>query len=92
MIIYFWNDILDSDKNIDRKKLGNIVFNNKNKLNKLNEISILLNGMEEVSRIKIKANWKQVMDYIVSLGEYIQTTNADTIYNNLINKKSRKKL
>ncbi len=39
IISYFGNDILDSDKNIDRKKLGNIVFNNKNKLNKLNEIT-----------------------------------------------------
>lgn len=39
IISYFGNDILDSNKNINRKKLGNIVFNNKNKLNKLNEIT-----------------------------------------------------
>ncbi len=41
---------------------------------------------------KIKANGKQVMDYIVSLGEYIQTTNADTIYNNLINLSKKRKI
>lgn len=35
----FGNDILDSEKNIDRAKLGNIVFNDKEKLEVLNKIS-----------------------------------------------------
>lgn len=34
----FGKDILRKDKTIDRPKLGNIVFNNKNKLRKLNSI------------------------------------------------------
>ena len=34
----FGNDILDDDGNIDRKKLGKIVFGKPNELKKLNEI------------------------------------------------------
>uniref|UniRef100_A0A1B6CV28 Bifunctional coenzyme A synthase n=2 Tax=Clastoptera arizonana TaxID=38151 RepID=A0A1B6CV28_9HEMI len=34
----FGNDILDTDGSIDRRKLGGLVFNNKEKLNKLNSI------------------------------------------------------
>ena len=41
---------------------------------------------------KIKANGKQVMDYIVSLNEYVRTTNADTIYNDLINLSKKRKI
>ena len=37
--IFYNDDILDSDNNIDRKKLGNIVFNNKEKLKNLESIS-----------------------------------------------------
>lgn len=43
-------------------------------------------------KAKIKANGKQVMDYIVSLGEYIQTTTSDAIYNNLINLSKKRKI
>ncbi len=35
---YFGNDVLNSDKNIDRKKLANLVFNDKENLQKLNSI------------------------------------------------------
>lgn len=41
---------------------------------------------------KIKANSKQVMSYIVSLSEYIRTTNSDTVYNNLINLSKKRKM
>lgn len=39
IIDFFGEEVLDADLNIDRKKLGDIVFNNKDKLNKLNEIT-----------------------------------------------------
>lgn len=39
IINYFGNDILNDDNTINRAYLGNIVFNDKVKLNKLNEIS-----------------------------------------------------
>ncbi len=39
IVEYFGKEILNSDNTINRKKLGNIVFNDKNKLNKLNEIT-----------------------------------------------------
>ena len=35
---YFGDEIISEDGNIDRKKLGKIVFNNKEKLEKLNGI------------------------------------------------------
>lgn len=38
IVDYFTEDILDKDGNIDRKKLGAIVFNDKKKLEKLNSI------------------------------------------------------
>lgn len=40
---------------------------------------------------KINANSKQVIDYIASLSENIYTTNADTIYNSLIELSKRRK-
>lgn len=39
VISEFGNEILDSDKNIDRKKLGNIVFSDKTRLEKLEAIA-----------------------------------------------------
>lgn len=39
ILSYFGEEILKSDKTIDRKKLGKIVFNDKNKLNKLNDLT-----------------------------------------------------
>lgn len=41
---------------------------------------------------KIKANKKQVFDYIASLGEYIRTTNAETVYNKLIELSKKRKI
>ena len=39
IVAYFGKGILDSRKNIDRKKLGKIVFNEKQKLEKLNSMT-----------------------------------------------------
>ena len=41
---------------------------------------------------KIRANKKQVFDYITSLGEYIRTTNAETVYNKLIELSKKRKI
>ncbi len=39
IVNYFGNSILDKDDEIDRKKLANIVFSDKNKLNALNNLT-----------------------------------------------------
>lgn len=46
---HFGNEILAADGEIDRKKLGSIVFNDKNQLKRLNELThpLILNNMEE---------------------------------------------
>lgn len=41
---------------------------------------------------KIKANQKQVLEYISSLGDYIGLTSADSVYNQLIELSKRRKL
>lgn len=41
---------------------------------------------------KIRANTKQVLDYIVSLGEYIRTTNSYEVYNRLIELSKKRKV
>lgn len=53
----FGNEILDKNKNIDRKKLGNVVFNDNKKLNKLNSIThpIIINEIKtQIKKIKQK--------------------------------------
>lgn len=41
---------------------------------------------------KIKANSKQVLEYISILGEYIRTSNPDSVYNSLINMSKKRKM
>src|SRR3989338_5474793 len=51
----FGKDILGKNKNIDRKKLGDIVFNSNKKLKKLNSIThpIIIKNLERnISKIK----------------------------------------
>lgn len=53
----FGDAILNRDRTIDRKKLGSIVFNDKSKLNKLNEIThpIIINKiLKRIEEIKLK--------------------------------------
>lgn len=49
IVAYFGKEILADDGEIDRKKLGAIVFNDKNQLKRLNELThpLILNNMEE---------------------------------------------
>ena len=51
----FGNEILNKNKNIDRGKLGDLVFNNAEKLNKLNSIThpiIIKNIKKRINEIK----------------------------------------
>lgn len=41
---------------------------------------------------RIKANDRKVLEYLTRLGEYIRTTNADTIYNELIELSKKRRL
>ena len=54
LIKNFGNEILSRNKNIDRKKLGNIVFTDKNKLKKLNLI------MHPLIITEIKTKFKKI--------------------------------
>lgn len=41
---------------------------------------------------KIRANQEQVLEYISSLGDYVSLTNADSVYNDLIELSKKRKL
>lgn len=41
---------------------------------------------------KIKANGKQVLEYITKLGEYVRTSNVQTVYNQLVELSKKRKL
>lgn len=41
---------------------------------------------------KIKANGKQVLDYIISLGDFIRTSSAENVYNSLMELSKKRKL
>lgn len=43
-------------------------------------------------KAKIKANGKQVLDYITSLSEYIRTSNAESVYTQLMELSKKRKL
>jgi dephospho-CoA kinase len=63
----FGNGIIGKSKNINRKKLGNVVFNDDKKLKKLNSIThpIIINGIKnQIKKIKQKCggNAKIVVD------------------------------
>lgn len=60
---YFGKEVLAADHEIDRKKLGAIVFNDKNQLKRLNELThpLILNNMEE----KMMQYQKQDMPLVI---------------------------
>ena len=66
---------------------------NKKIIKAINELKA---GKQDISimaiRSKIKANSKQVLDYLANLGEYIRTTSADEIYVKLIEMSKKRKL
>lgn len=62
---FFGNDILDKDEEIDRKKLGKIVFSNPKKLKKLNEIThpLIYNEIEEkIQDFKLQNKENVILD------------------------------
>ena len=66
---------------------------NKKIIKAINELKAEKNEVSMLSiKSKIKANKKQVLDYIVSLSEYVRTTNPDTVYNILIELSKKRKI
>lgn len=66
---------------------------NKKIIKAINELKAEKNEVSMLSiKSKIKANKKQVLDYIVSLSEYVRTTNPDTVYNILIELSKKRKM
>ena len=64
IIDYFGKDILNSDRQIDRKKLGEIVFNNKEKLDYLNSIThkyIIEEITNNINILKEKEEYKYIV-------------------------------
>lgn len=78
IVDYFGECILDKNKEIDRKKLGNIVFNNKEKLKALNnlthdnifnKIDMLINRSENnIIFLDIALLFESFKNYITDLG------------------------
>lgn len=78
LINIFGENILDSSKQIDRKKLGNIVFKDKSKLNLLNECTHkhIVNKVKEV--IKENSNNKDINAIVIDAPLLIES-NLHTI-------------
>ena len=96
------------DEEIERAMLYYIVFekedylldeedfvNERNKkiIRAINELKAEKQDISMMSiKSKIKANGKQVLDYLAVLGDYIRTTSADDIYSRLIELSKKRKL
>lgn len=66
---------------------------NKKLIKAINELKAEKQEISIMSiKSKIKANSKQVLEYISSLGEYIRTTDAENIYERLIELSKKRKL
>lgn len=66
---------------------------NKKIIRAINELKAEKKEISMLSvKSKIKANGGQVVEYISSLGNYIRTTNADSIYNQLMELSKKRKL
>ena len=64
IVKFFGNGILDKNKDINRKKLGDIVFDNEKKLEKLNSLThpiIIKSIKNEISKIKKRCGGKTRM-------------------------------
>ena len=78
IVKHFGKDILNSENEIDRKKLGNIVFNNKNELYCLNKITHKYILEEIKNEINLAKN-KGLFDYIVIDAPLLIETNLHKI-------------
>ncbi len=82
IISYFGNSILDNDNNIIRKKLGDIVFNNEEKLKVLENIvqpAILQYEKKERSKIYAKNNRAVVITHAALIIESSSYKNYDAL-------------
>lgn len=78
IIEYFGADILDEDKNINRKKLGDIVFNDKEKLAYLNSITHKY-IIDEIKNIINIVKMENMYKYIVIDAPLLIETNLHKI-------------
>ena len=77
--------LLDEDDFINER--------NKKIIKAINELKAEKQDISIISiKSKIKANGKQVLDYLTTLGEYIRTTSAEEIYARLIELSKKRKL
>lgn len=66
---------------------------NKKIIKAINELKAEKQDVSMISiKSKIKANGKQVLDYLATLGEYIRTTSAEEVYTRLIEMSKKRKL
>ena len=73
----------------------NDFINDRNKkiIRAINELKAEKKEISVLSiKSKIKANGKQVLEYISDLGQYVSTSNADSVYNELISLSKKRKL
>lgn len=96
------------DKELERAMLYYLIFEQEqyslseedfvNERNKkiIRAINELKAENKEISMLtiksKIKANGKQVLDYIISLGDFIRTSSAENVYNSLMELSKKRKL
>lgn len=66
---------------------------NKKVIKAINELKAIGEDISILSiKTRIKANQKQILDYLASLGEYIRLTDADTVYNKLMQLSKKRKM
>lgn len=66
---------------------------NKKVIKAINELKAEKQEVSIMSiKTKIKANGKQVLDYLATLGDYIRTTTAEEVYSKLIELSKKRKL
>lgn len=85
-VVYEKEDyLLDEDDFINER--------NKKIIRAINELKTEKKEITTMSiKSKIKANGKQVLDYLTTLGEYIRTTSAEEIYTRLMEMSKKRKL
>lgn len=85
-VVYEKEDyLLDEDDFINER--------NKKIIRAINELKAEKKEITTMSiKSKIKANGKQVLDYLTTLGEYIRTTSAEEVYTKLMEMSKKRKL
>ena len=90
---FFGNEICDKNKNIDRKKLGEIVFNDLTKLKRLNSImhpTIILEIKNQIKKIKQKCGNKTKI--VIDAPLLLETKTKDLVDKIIVVKCDKKKI